>query len=81
MPIKVKELPELKLKNHGRLRSMRHRPAWDDRFFVEGVTNLTPAHPYFKKYFDKPANQTPYTRFRDMDKEKSPRNNHHLSNS
>lgn len=49
-PMKKKELPQLKLKNHGRLRSMRQRPAWNDRFFIEGVTNLTPAHPYFKVY-------------------------------
>ena len=47
-PIKKKELPELKLKNQGRLRSLRQRPGWNDRFFVDGVTNFTPAHPYFK---------------------------------
>jgi hypothetical protein len=43
------------------------RPPWNDRFFVDDVINLTEAHPYFKKYFDKPARRTPYNRFREMD--------------
>lgn len=49
---------------------MKAKPEWNERFFVEGVVNYTPAHPYFKKYFDKPARRTPYNRFREMDYER-----------
>ena len=31
------------------------------------MINYTEAHPYFKKYFDKPPKRTPYNRFREMD--------------
>ena len=50
-----------------RLRTVKKRPAWNERFFVEDVVNFTEAHPYFKKYFDKPSRRTPYNRFREMD--------------
>ena len=42
------------------------RPAWDNRFGVELNINKTEAHPYFKKYFGKGSNETPYTRYRQM---------------
>ena len=50
-----------------RLRTVKKRPVWNERFFVEDVVNFTEAHPYFKKYFDKPSRRTPYNRFREMD--------------
>ena len=49
------------------MRTVKKRPAWNERFFVEDVVNFTEAHPYFKKYFDKPSRRTPYNRFREMD--------------
>jgi hypothetical protein len=44
-----KVLPEIVMRSskHHRQLSTR-RPPWDDRFFVDGVTNYTEAHPYFK---------------------------------
>jgi len=50
-----------------RIRTVKKKPAWNDRFFVDDVVNYTEAHPYFKKYFDKPPRRTPYNRFREMD--------------
>jgi hypothetical protein len=34
--LQVRELPELKIR-HRRGRSMKYRPAWDDRFHLEGA--------------------------------------------
>ena len=50
-----------------RVHTVKKRPTWNERFFVEDVVNFTEAHPYFKKYFDKPSRRTPYNRFREMD--------------
>lgn len=33
------------------------------------MANLTPAHPFYKQYFDKPVNQTPDTRFKELREE------------
>ena len=47
-------------------RNLALRPAWDNRFGVELNINVTEAHPFYKKYFGKQSNETPYTRYRQM---------------
>lgn len=44
--LQVRELPELKIR-HRRGKSMKQRPAWDDRFHLEGAMQ-DEQHPYFK---------------------------------
>ena len=45
-------LPQLVIKSSKHQKDKKsmevRRPPWDGRFFVDGVTNLTEAHPYFK---------------------------------
>jgi hypothetical protein len=38
----------LKKKTSPRYKSTKPRPPWNERFFLDGVTNYTEAHPYFK---------------------------------
>ena len=45
---------------------LSQRPAWNNRFGAELNIKQTEAHPYFKKYFGKQSNETPYTRYRQM---------------
>lgn len=47
----------------------KSRPDWDNRFFIDSMANLTPAHPYYKQYFDKPVKQTLDTRFKELREE------------
>jgi hypothetical protein len=42
----VRELPELKIK-HRRGKSFKYKPAWDDRFYLEGAMQ-DEQHPYYK---------------------------------
>ena len=51
---------------HKKSKHVSSKPSWNSSFFTDGNSNLTEAHPYYKQYFDKPNNQTPDSRFRDM---------------
>ena len=47
-------------------RNLANRPSWDNRFGVELNINATEAHAFYKKYFGKGCNETPYSRYRQM---------------
>lgn len=66
------ELPQIKVKKPRRHRT-KGKPGWDERFYIDGLTNHPYAHPYFRLFFDKEARRTPYSRYREIDYERFPR--------
>ena len=50
----IDTIPEATLKVLPQLKTQRYksvkRPPWNERFYIDGLTNFTEAHPYFKVY-------------------------------